>query len=122
MVVIFHTSLLGVQEHIADVDILVNGGSYQPGCEYETSATSCSHYAAFILRELIILRSTELRRNSDGLVVAINGQGDEFVINFTNPPYGKIGVYNMTTGMIFETKTTGFFGLVTKGLRLPGCF
>lgn len=89
---------------IADIDVVVNDGKYQPGCELQILCTPCSHFAAFILRELIIVRSKELPRNDKGLPIAKrNGQNpDEFVISFTDPPVNKSGIYHMNTGMVFE--------------------
>lgn len=111
LVVVFHTSKLGVKEKIADVDILVNGGEFQPGCQNELLNLACSHFAAFVLRELIIIKSNELPKNGRGIPIARGGlnNDDEFPLELTNPVFGKSGIYHITTGMIFETKTEGSF-------------
>ncbi|XP_031628410.1 uncharacterized protein LOC116344132 [Contarinia nasturtii] len=108
-VAVFHTSKLGVTKCLADVDILVNGGESQPGCQFEANNMVCSHFAGFILRELIITNPSSLTTNRDGLPTVNRSDNDIIAIDFINPPYGKSGIYHMNTDMVFGTKKKGFF-------------
>ncbi|XP_031628312.1 phospholipase A1 member A-like [Contarinia nasturtii] len=123
-VAVFHSSPLGVQDLIGDVDIMLNGGTSQPGCENEFNTFGCNHYAAFILRELILLGGDELRKNANGIAFATGemNSSDQLLLDFTNPDFSKRGIYHIVTGAVFETKKEGFFDRFTKNFRAPGCF
>lgn len=129
VVIVFHTSKsIGVEECMADVDIIVNGGKKQPDCDmHEDGEIFCNHFAAFILRELIV--KTELpeehknstlsgiERQDDGYPVVYrdkecaahtkgyNCKPDEkFHILFKEPPSKEHrGIYHMYTAAVFET-------------------
>ncbi|XP_031628515.1 phospholipase A1-like isoform X2 [Contarinia nasturtii] len=71
LVVVFHSSWIGGKETIVDVDVILNNGNNQPGCENPTTSLKCSHRAAFILRELIIIeKSNRLLKNRWGIPYA----------------------------------------------------
>ncbi|XP_031628597.1 phospholipase A1-like [Contarinia nasturtii] len=103
---VFHTSTIGFNDTVADVDIIVNGAELQPGCQFERIKTACSHFSGFILRELIVMESEQL--DNGKLIVHGANKSDQFTVDLTNPPHDKKGVYHVQTGMIFETKTEGF--------------
>lgn len=97
-VVVFHTSRLGVQHCIADIDVIVNDGINQPGCKPGPIDMKCNHHAAFILRELIVLKSDELLINQRGFPFALTyNLSDEFSLEITNPPANKSGRYYLHT-------------------------
>lgn len=101
IVVVFHTSTIGAQEHIADVDIIVNHQN-QPGCEKNLIKMSCNHFAAFILRELILQNSDKILKNEDGIPFASSYLYDEqFPFDIVSPQLDKKGVFYLRTGDIF---------------------
>lgn len=64
----------------------------------------CDHRAALILREYILLRSNELKKNEKKLPYAHTiDNSDQFSLIITNPPINKSGVYHIYTGEVFET-------------------
>lgn len=129
-VVVFHTSPFGFQNNIGDVDIIVNGGKNQPGknlifhknfveqnftdkndlnssgCELAVSKTICSHYAAFTLRQLILMKSNLILKNDAGIPIALDDEykADKLPLELTNPTFGKHGVYEFRTGKVFEIR------------------
>ncbi|XP_031628382.1 uncharacterized protein LOC116344113 [Contarinia nasturtii] len=97
-VVVVHTSSLGVLENIADVDVIVNYGRDQPGCEN----MFCDHFAAFILLENILLLNDALPKNQRGFPLAHSyDYASQFSFEITNPPSKQSGTYYLRTGKIF---------------------
>lgn len=122
IVLVFHTSKMGVREFMAGIDVVVNDGQNQPNCRLGASNTLCSHIAGLILRELCTpngVKEHEKCTNLSGIVRDENGfplafktkecaehpkEGCiKFPIKFTDPPIGHDGVYYMHTGPVFET-------------------
>lgn len=85
----------------------------QQGCQFEMNKMLCSHFAGFILREIIItkkiFRKEYFPYNENDMPFAHNNKNETIELDFTDPPYGKSGIYHMKTGMVFETHTKGFF-------------
>lgn len=127
VVVVFHTSGLGVMECMADVDVIVNDGKDQPDCKtHQKGRGFCNHFAAFILRELIIKIElpTDCMNSSlsgierqDGHPVIYQNiecaasfgkkegcERERFPIVFTNPPKQQKGTYHMHTAAVFGTQ------------------
>ncbi|XP_031628427.1 uncharacterized protein LOC116344144 [Contarinia nasturtii] len=104
-VVVFHSSQIGVQDNIADVDVILNGAKNQPGLNKPKIGVLFDHFAAFLLREFIILRSKEIEKNERGFPFAVKlNQSDQFSLELTNPPSNKSGEYHINTGAIFDFK------------------
>ncbi|XP_031628521.1 uncharacterized protein LOC116344212 [Contarinia nasturtii] len=105
-VVVFHTSTLGVKKTIADVDIIVNESKDQPGCEKQTIGMFCDHYAAFILRELVVLHSDKLLLNKNGIPFAFAyDYSDQYPFDIINPALNKSGKYYLRTQAVFGAKS-----------------
>lgn len=75
------------------------------GCENKGIGMFCDHYAAFMLRESIILESNDLPKNSKGFPVAFShNYSDQYVMEIINPSLNKSGQYYLRTGPIFGGK------------------
>ncbi|XP_031628742.1 uncharacterized protein LOC116344378 [Contarinia nasturtii] len=103
LVTVFHTSWIGGKENIADVDVILNDGVHQPGCENESILSKCNHQAAYILYQLIIQKSFMLPTNEKGIPFAHSkaNLSNQFPLDFTNPPSNQSGVYYILTADIF---------------------
>ncbi|XP_031628544.1 probable phospholipase A1 magnifin isoform X2 [Contarinia nasturtii] len=100
LVVVFHSSSFCVHDNIADVDVILNDGISQPGCENNLIVCRCNHNAAFVLREFIIYKSNYLLKTKQNIPYASSKNGT-FVLDFINPSTQCKGTYTLKTGKIF---------------------
>lgn len=98
-VVVFHSSFFGVDENIADVDIILNDGKIQ-------IFPRCSHQAALDLHEFIIKKSNHLLKIKNiPYASSETDPTDKFFLDIMNVSTHKKGVfYYIRTGAIFGKK------------------